>query len=109
MPTVRRHVIHDRDVHGQITWVGELIGNGYWHFGPNVTAHLLPSLKRSKLCPVMSSDVQAHAQNPWFILGLMRSRVVGKRTKYAGVSGLMRLLTGFQLPSSWLSVSSFNG
>ena len=42
----------------------------------------------------MSSDAQAHAQNAWFILGLMRSRVVGKRTKYARVSGSMRLLTG---------------
>jgi hypothetical protein len=34
----------------------------------------------------MSSDAQAHAQNAWFILGLMRSRVVGKRAKYARVS-----------------------
>jgi len=42
----------------------------------------------------MSSDAQAQAQNPWFILGLMRSRVVDKRAKYAGVSGSMRLLTG---------------
>ena len=41
----------------------------------------------------MSSDAQAHAQNAWFILGLMRSVVV-KRAKYARVSGSMRLLTG---------------
>ena len=34
----------------------------------------------------MSSYAQAHAQNAWFILGLTRSRVVGKRAKYARVS-----------------------
>ena len=41
----------------------------------------------------MSSYVQARAQNAWFILGFMRSKVVGKRTKNARVSGSMRPLT----------------